>query len=58
MALGAVLLSLPVALGCAFYGYAFQGLEVFHGLLIYMIAGCASLMTFTLVQGLRAEDIR
>lgn len=58
MALGAVLLSLPLALVCAFYGYAFHGLEAFHGLLVYMITGCASLMTFTLVHGLRAEDIR
>lgn len=50
MALGALLLSLPMALFLALYGYAVQGMSIGHGLLLYMMIGTVLMMTCTILH--------
>lgn len=58
MALGAVFLSLPLAMFFALYGYAVERVSATHGLLVYAAIGTAILISFTLLHGLKVEDFR
>ena len=56
MALGAVLLSVPMAMALSLYGWLASDLAIGQSLALYPVFGTVFLMTFTLVQGLRADD--
>ncbi|MEM6891637.1 MAG: hypothetical protein AAF636_26470 [Pseudomonadota bacterium] len=57
MAFGAVLLSLPMALVIALYGYAAQGASSAQVLLVYGAMGTAILISFTIAHGLKLKDL-
>ena len=58
MALGAVLLSVPLALAVSLYGSFMSGLAAGQTVGFYAVVGTSILMTFTLIQGLRLDDFR
>lgn len=58
MALGAVFFSLPLAMFFALYGYAVENVSATHSLLIYAAMGTGVLLSFTLLHGLKFEDLR
>lgn len=58
MALGAVLISLPMALFFAAYGYAAQAMSAPQGLLLYMSIGTAIMLSFTFLHALSFADQR
>lgn len=57
MALGAVFLSLPLTIFLALYGYAVESLSPLQVLVIYATMGTSIMISFTLLHGLRLDDL-
>lgn len=55
MAIGAVLLSIPLAFFFAIYGYAIEGMNMSQSLMVYSMVGTAILLSFTVSQGVRVR---
>ena len=58
MAVGAVFISLPMALLIALYGFVVQGASAGQGLLLYITIGTAIMMTFTFLNAAAFADQR
>ncbi|MEM7753037.1 MAG: hypothetical protein AAF230_06450 [Pseudomonadota bacterium] len=58
MAIAAVLLSIPMALFFAVYGYATHMVNAPQGMLVYSAVGTAIMVSFTLFHGVRLHYIR
>lgn len=58
MAVGAVLLSLPMALFFAVYGYATETVSAQQGFVLYMFIGTAIMLSFTFVHAWAFSDQR
>ena len=58
MAIGAVLLGFMASVMFAGYALLYTGLGLGMALAIYSMAGSSTLMTLTLVSGIRSGDLR
>lgn len=58
MALGAVFLSLPMAMTAALYGWLANGMSTLEGLVTYATVGSAVLLFVTFANCLRFDDLR
>ncbi len=58
MALGAVFVSLPVAFAFSLYGCMLRGMTATEGVMLYAVMGAAVVLSLTLVNAARLNDLR